>query len=104
MWSTLQDMVSPSFIPLLISNLYCSLLIIRLFTVFGGMVSGSVVSSPAADDWRLTDFAPVEWTITAQYEHWLKISIKSIEIPDERDENNIDVDQRDTLKGLVVNI
>ncbi|VDK33336.1 unnamed protein product [Gongylonema pulchrum] len=80
------------------------LAILDPFIVFGGVVSGSAVSSPAADDWRLTEFSPIEWTLIAPDEHWIRVSIKDIEIPDERDENNIDVDQRDTLKGLVVSI
>lgn len=71
--------------------------------VFGGVTNEAVVSSPTAEDWQLMNFAPLEWTLIGEENHWLRISIKNIEIPDERNENYMDIEQRDTLKGLVVN-
>ncbi|VDN93661.1 unnamed protein product [Brugia pahangi] len=73
------------------------------FVVFGGMTNDGVVSSPIAEDWQSMHFTPVEWTLIGEDDHWLRISIKSIDIPDERDENNLDIEQRDSLKGLVFN-
>ncbi|VDM27962.1 unnamed protein product [Toxocara canis] len=70
--------------------------------VFGGIVTGHVISSPSPDDWRSIDYRPVEWSIIGKEEHWLMISISKIEIPDERDENE-DTEQRDILKGLTFN-
>lgn len=72
------------------------------FVVFGGVTNDAVVSSPTAEDWQSMNFAPLEWTLIGEDNHWLRISVKNIEIPDERDENNIDIEQRDALKGLVV--
>ncbi|OZC07942.1 CUB domain protein [Onchocerca flexuosa] len=76
-------------------------LMIKFKKVFGGVTNNAVVSSPAAEDWQSIDFAPLEWILIGEEDNWLRISIKSIEIPDERDESNIDIEQRDTLKGLV---
>ncbi|VDP15149.1 unnamed protein product [Onchocerca flexuosa] len=78
-------------------------LMIKFKKVFGGVTNNAVVSSPAAEDWQSIDFAPLEWILIGEEDNWLRISIKSIEIPDERDESNIDIEQRDTLKGLVFN-
>uniref|UniRef100_A0A158PT14 Cubilin n=1 Tax=Brugia timori TaxID=42155 RepID=A0A158PT14_9BILA len=76
-------------------------LMIKFKKVFGGMTNDGVVSSPIAEDWQSMHFTPVEWTLIGEDDHWLRISIKSIDIPDERDENNLDIEQRDSLKGLV---
>ncbi|KAK6108635.1 CUB domain family protein [Brugia pahangi] len=78
-------------------------LMIKFKKVFGGMTNDGVVSSPIAEDWQSMHFTPVEWTLIGEDDHWLRISIKSIDIPDERDENNLDIEQRDSLKGLVFN-
>lgn len=71
--------------------------------MFGGVTNGAVVSSPTTEDWQSIHFAPLEWTMIGEDDHWLKISITNIEIPDERDENDMDIEQRDSLKGLIVN-
>uniref|UniRef100_A0A1I8EZ18 Cubilin n=1 Tax=Wuchereria bancrofti TaxID=6293 RepID=A0A1I8EZ18_WUCBA len=78
-------------------------LMIKFKKVFGGMTNDGVVSSPIAEDWQSMHFTPLEWTLIGEDDHWLRISIKSIDIPDERDENNLDIEQRDSLKGLVFN-
>ncbi|KAM3716945.1 Cubilin [Dirofilaria immitis] len=78
-------------------------LMIKFKKVFGGVTNDAFVSSPAAEDWQSINFAQLEWTLIGERNHWLRISIKNIEIPDERDENNIDIEQRNTLKGLIFN-
>lgn len=59
------------------------------------------VASPSAYDWKLIGYRPLEWILSGDINYWLKISIKSIEIPDER-EKNLDDDERESLKGLIV--
>lgn len=74
----------------------------RSFLVLGGVTNDAVVSSPAAEDWQSVNFAPLEWVLIGMDDHWIRISVKNIEIPDERDENDLDVEQRNTLRGLIV--
>ncbi|CAG9535646.1 unnamed protein product [Cercopithifilaria johnstoni] len=78
-------------------------LMIKFKKVFGGVTNDATVSSPLTEDWQSMNFAPLEWTLIGEDDHWLRISIKNIEIPDERGENNMDIEQRDSLKGLVFN-
>uniref|UniRef100_A0A914ZLL6 CUB domain-containing protein n=1 Tax=Parascaris univalens TaxID=6257 RepID=A0A914ZLL6_PARUN len=70
--------------------------------VFGGLVSGQMISSPSADDWLSINCRPVEWNIIGKEEHWLLISILNMEIPDERGDND-DAEQRESIKGLTFN-
>ncbi|VDK77902.1 unnamed protein product [Litomosoides sigmodontis] len=77
-------------------------LMIKFKKVFGGVTNEAVVSSPATEDWQLMNFSPLEWTLIGEEDHWLRISIKNIEIPNEQDEN-VDIEQRDILKGLIFN-
>lgn len=60
-----------------------------------------MISSPSADDWRSINYRPIEWNIIGKEEHWLMISILSIEIPDDRGDND-DTEQRESIKGLTV--
>ncbi|VDN60891.1 unnamed protein product [Dracunculus medinensis] len=74
---------------------------LKFSKTFGGIVTSPKVASPSAYDWKLIGYRPLEWILSGDINYWLKISIKSIEIPDER-EKNLDDDERESLKGLIV--